>query len=64
MKASGDPHLLFAHGGKADFRGADGAIFAFLSSPSLALNVMTQVRGLVRGWGVGKGCEGQGVGEG
>ena len=29
----GDPHLTFAHGGKADFRGSDRDYFVFLSSP-------------------------------
>ena len=29
----GDPHLTFAHGGKADFRGSDKEYFVFLSSP-------------------------------
>ena len=31
--ASGDPHLLFANGGKADFRGSHRDSYAFLSSP-------------------------------
>ena len=30
--ATGDPHIVFAHGGKADFRGSDKAAYAFLSS--------------------------------
>jgi hypothetical protein len=31
--ASGDPHIAFAHGGKADFRGSHRAYYAFISSP-------------------------------
>ena len=34
-----DPHLAFAHGGHADFRGRSGAYYAFFSAPRLALNV-------------------------
>ena len=30
---SGDPHLVFATGGKADFRGSNLDSYAFLSSP-------------------------------
>ena len=37
-----DPHLHFAHGGSADFRGHDGIIYAFLSAPNLAVNVKTE----------------------
>ena len=40
--SKGDPHLAFAHGGKADFRGKHGAIYCFLSTPGLALNVKTE----------------------
>ena len=40
--SKGDPHLAFAHGGKADFRGKNGAIYCFLSTPGLALNVKTE----------------------
>jgi hypothetical protein len=29
----GDPHLTFANGGKADFRGSHGDVYAFISSP-------------------------------
>ena len=29
----GDPHLTFAHGGKADFRGSDREYYVFISSP-------------------------------
>lgn len=36
-----DPHLRFAHGGEADFRGRDGAIWNFLSSERVSLNVRT-----------------------
>ena len=38
----GDPHLAFAHGGRADFRGEHGAIYCFLTTPGLALNVKTE----------------------
>ena len=31
--AFGDPHLAFAHGGKADFRGSHNDYYVFLSSP-------------------------------
>lgn len=31
--AAGDPHVRFAHGGTADFRGSHRAYYAFLSSP-------------------------------
>jgi len=37
-----DPHLLFAHGGRADFRGRNGAIYAFFSAPGLGVNVKTE----------------------
>ena len=34
-----DPHLHFAHGGTADFRGRHNALYNFLSAPGIALNV-------------------------
>ena len=37
-----DPHLHFAHGGQADFRGRNGVYYAFYSGPYLAVNVKTQ----------------------
>ena len=37
-----DPHLHFAHGGRADFRGRHRAIYAFFSAPGLAVNVRTE----------------------
>ena len=40
----GDPHLIFANGGKADFRGKNGTIYAFLSAPKLQVNVLTEAR--------------------
>jgi len=40
--SNGDPHLTFAHGGKADFRGCDGCLFNFLSARDLSLNVKTE----------------------
>ena len=39
---SGDPHLVFAHGGKADFRGTHRGWYAFVSSPGLQFNLMFQ----------------------
>ena len=44
--SKGDPHLAFAHGGKADLRGTHSTIYCFLSAPSLALNVKTEVSNL------------------
>jgi hypothetical protein len=38
----GDPHLALPHGGRADFRGEDGAIFNFLSAKGVSLNVVTK----------------------
>jgi len=35
---TGDPHLHFAHGGEADFRGEDGAVYAMLHHAGLAVN--------------------------
>ena len=37
-----DPHLAFARGGRADFRGRNGAYYAFLSTPGLQVNVRTE----------------------
>ena len=37
-----DPHLALADGGAADFRGRDGALYAFVSSPRSAVNVRTR----------------------
>jgi len=41
-EANRDPHLHFAHGGRADFRGKDGQLYSFLSAPGLAVNVKTE----------------------
>ena len=38
----GDPHLAFAHGGRADFRGCDGCYFSLLSAADLAVNMRTE----------------------
>ena len=38
----GDPHLTFAHGGKADFRGQNGMYFNFLSTSNISVNLMTE----------------------
>ena len=37
-----DPHLHFAHGGTADFRGLDGQLYNFFSAPNLAVNLKTE----------------------
>ena len=37
-----DPHLYLARGGRADFRGRHGAIYNFLSTLGLAVNVKTE----------------------
>lgn len=37
-----DPHLHFAHGVQADFRGCNGVYYAFYSGPYLAVNVKIQ----------------------
>ena len=42
--AQQDPHLHFAHGGRADFRGQHGAYYNFFSAPGLAVNVKTEER--------------------
>ena len=34
-----DPHLWFAHGGRADFRGEDGAVYNLLSAANTSFNV-------------------------
>ena len=38
-KVAGDPHLHFAGGRRADFRGTPGVTFALLSAPGVAANV-------------------------
>jgi len=35
----GDPHLMFAHGGKADFRGEHESWYNFLSAKNVSLNL-------------------------
>jgi hypothetical protein len=40
--AAKDPHLTLAHGGHADLRGTNKALYSFLSAPNLALNVRTR----------------------
>ena len=37
-----DPHLNFAHGGSADFRGEDGKFYALLSTPGVHFAARTQ----------------------
>ena len=37
-----DPHLHFAHGGEADFRGRNDTCYAFFSAPGLAVNVKVE----------------------
>ena len=41
-EVSRDPHINFAHGGRADFRGRNGRYYCFLSAPNLAVNVRTE----------------------
>ena len=40
--ASGDPHLVFANGANADFRGSDDGYFSMVSFPDFAINFRTQ----------------------
>jgi len=37
-----DPHLHFAHGGNADFRGGAGKLYSFFSAPGFAVNLRTE----------------------
>ena len=37
-----DPHLHFAHGGTADFRGRDKTYYCFFSGPRVNVNVKTE----------------------
>ena len=37
-----DPHLNFAFGGTADFRGRHGVLYNFLSAPGLSVNIKTE----------------------
>ena len=37
---SGDPHLHFAHGGQADFRGEDGATYNMLTHANISVNAL------------------------
>ena len=39
---SKDPHLHFAHGGRADFRGRHGQLYSFFSAPGVAVNLKTE----------------------
>ena len=41
-RAFQDPHLNFAHGGQADFRGRHNVLYNFLSAPGLSVNVKSQ----------------------
>ena len=40
--SNGDPHLGFAHGGEADFRGRHGVFYNFFSAPDFGVNVKTE----------------------
>lgn len=40
--ANKDPHLILGHGGKADFRGVNNTIYAFVSSRNASLGVRTE----------------------
>ncbi len=37
-----DPHLTFAYGGRADFRGRNGTVYNFMSSNAAVLNIRTR----------------------
>lgn len=37
-----DPHIVFAHGGKADFRGRDHTVYNMLSAPRVSFGLMTE----------------------
>jgi len=39
LDAYGDPHLTFAHGGYAHFRGVNHGVFNFLSAPNVTFNI-------------------------
>eukprot|EP00965_Chrysotila_dentata_P225582 6194850-Pleurochrysis_carterae.AAC.2 len=39
---NGDPHLHFAHGGTADFRGQQGQFYNFLSASNVSFNIRTE----------------------
>jgi hypothetical protein len=45
----GDPHLHFAAGRRADFRGVPGTRFALLSAPGLAANVLIEAADFMLG---------------
>ena len=40
--AEKDPHLHFAHGGEADFRGHNGQLYSMFSAPDFAVNIKTE----------------------
>lgn len=42
LDAYGDPHLTFAHGGYAHFRGVNHGVFNFLSAPNVTFNIETE----------------------
>ena len=47
---SGDPHLSFARGGEADFRGRHGTFYNFFSAPDFGVNVkMEEARFFLHG---------------
>ena len=39
--SSGDPHLRFAHGGRADFRGKNNTVYNIISAPRFSFNART-----------------------
>ena len=41
VKAQHDPHMHFAHGGEADFRGRNGRYYAMLSAPNIQFAART-----------------------
>ena len=40
--ADKDPHLVFPHGGTADFRGRHGVFYNFFSAPGLSVNIKSE----------------------
>ena len=56
--SNGDPHLHFAHGGRADYRGENRAIVSFFSAPGIALNVKTEDATFTPPWWPGTTVDG------
>ena len=56
--SNGDPHLHFAHGGRADYRGENRVIVSFFSAPGIALNVKTEDATFTPPWWPGTTVDG------